>query len=182
MVSTALADAAPSPGLSSTVRSLGRRRKPVSARRAPPIVIEARDAIAMKRRGEAVFIDLRDWQTLDRTGWISESLHCPPGEFAAIIDPSSPLHRRLFEPGQTMVFYGGPKSGPLGAARKARSLGLKALVLRGGFRGWRDAGGKIAGHPDSAMPVLRSSFRQAYRFTMAGLRKRIARLKRAFAG
>ncbi|MFD1331913.1 rhodanese-like domain-containing protein [Methylopila musalis] len=182
MVSTALANAPSSTGLSSAVRSLGRRRKTVAPRRAPPLVVEARDAIAMNRRGEAKFIDLRDWEVLDRTGWISESLHCPPGEFAAIVDPASPLHNRLFEPGQTLVFYGGPKTAPLAAARKARALGLKALVLRGGFRAWRDAGGRIAGHPNSPMPVLKSSFRQAYRFTMAGVRKRLARLKRAVAG
>lgn len=149
-----------------------------AARKARAIAIDARTAMALKRRRKVTFIDLRDWEVLDRTSWIEGSLHCPPGEFATLIDPSSPLHGRLFEPGCVFIFYGGPKASPLAAARKARKLGLEAMALRGGLRAWRDAGGRTAGHPDSAFPALRASIRVAYRFTMSGARRRVTQVKR----
>ncbi|MFD1701519.1 rhodanese-like domain-containing protein [Methylopila henanensis] len=146
-----------------------------------PVAIDARSVIALKRRQACAIVDLRDWEVLDRTGWVSGSLHCPPGEFAALIDPSSPLHVRLFEPGATIVFYGGPNASPLAAARKARAMGLDARAMRGGLQAWRDAGGRVAGHPESALPALRSSLRTAWRYSLSGVKRRIARLKRRFA-
>jgi rhodanese-related sulfurtransferase len=143
-------------------------------------VIEAADAVRLWRRRKAVFVDLRDWETLDQTGWIEGSLQCPAGEFASLVDPSSQMHQRLFEPGVSFVFYGGPKTGPLSAARRARALGLDAMALRGGLRGWRQAGGRIAGHPDSALPVLRTSIRIAFADFKATLRRSAARLGSRF--
>ena len=138
------------------------RRRPM--RKA--VVIDAREAVQMWRRKRAVFIDLRDWEVLDRTGWIEGSMHCPPGEFANIVSPTSPLHARLFEPGKTFIFYGSPDCSPLGSARRARELGLDgALALRGGLTAWRNAGGRIAGHPDSAFPALRASLSIGWRYS-----------------
>lgn len=122
------------------------------------VAIDAREAIALWRRKAAVFIDLRDWEVLDRMGWIEGAMHCPPGEFANIVSPASPLHARLFEPGKTFIFYGSPECSPLASAKRARELGLEgALALRGGLKAWRNAGGRIAGHPNSAFPALRAS-------------------------
>lgn len=136
-----------------------------SARQRRSVVIEARDAITLWRRKQAVFVDLRDWEVVDQTGWIEGSLHCPPGEFAAIVSPSSPLHARLFEPGKTFIFYGGPNSAPLASAKRARELGLDgALALRGGLKGWRNAGGRVAGHPNSPFPALKASFQLATKY------------------
>jgi rhodanese-related sulfurtransferase len=157
------------------------------ARRPGNLAIESPEAMALKRRRKASFIDLRDWETLDKTGWIEGSLHCPPGEFAAIVDPASPLHARLFEPDVTLIFYGGPKSGPLNAARRARAHGVKdAMALRGGLSAWRRAGGKTTGHPASAIPILKTSLRimakdvgMTMRIRAKRLRRRIARLLRA---
>lgn len=129
------------------------------------LAIEPRDAITLWRRKLAVFIDLRDWEVLDRTGWIEGAMHCPPGEFANIVSPSSPLHARLFEPGKTFVFYGSPDCSPLASARRARELGLEdAVALRGGLKAWRNAGGRMAGHPNSAFPALQASFAIASRY------------------
>jgi rhodanese-related sulfurtransferase len=134
------------------------------------VVIGARDAIALWRRKQAVFVDLRDWEVLDETGWIEGSLHCPPGEFAAIVSPSSPLHARLFEPGKVFIFYGGPSCAPLASARRARELGLEgALALRGGLKSWRNAGGRVAGHPDSPFPALKASFLLATKYARSRL-------------
>ncbi|QZN99433.1 hypothetical protein [Chenggangzhangella methanolivorans] len=84
------------------------------------IAVGAREALTMWRRKQAVFVDLRDWEILDQTGWIEGSLHCPPGEFANIVSPTSPLHARLFEPGKVFIFYGGPDFPPLASAKRAR--------------------------------------------------------------
>ncbi|HEY0290797.1 MAG TPA: rhodanese-like domain-containing protein [Hansschlegelia sp.] len=151
------------------------------ARKRPVVVIEAREAIALYRRKQAVLVDLSDWESADETGWIQGSFHCPPGEFAGLIDPASPLHARLFEPGKVFIFYGGPKFAPLAAARRARALGLDgALALRGGLKAWRNAGGRVAGHPQSPFPVLKASFGFAMRYALSVARAKYARLKRSF--
>lgn len=149
------------------------------ARPRSAVVISAREAIAMWRRKQAVFIDLRDWELVDRTGWIEGSLHCPPGEFANIVSPSSPLHARLFEPGKVFVFYGGPKVSPLASAKRARELGLEnALALRGGLPAWRAAGGAVAGHPNSAFPALKASVALAMIYARRSLRSWLRRRER----
>ncbi|RXF75104.1 rhodanese-like domain-containing protein [Hansschlegelia zhihuaiae] len=152
----------------SPMTSAAKPRGAVRARRS--IVIEARDAIGLWRRKQAVFVDLRDWEVVDETGWIEGSLHCPPGEFAAIVSPSSPLHARLFEPGKTFIFYGGPHTAPLASAKRARELGLEgALALRGGLKSWRNAGGRVAGHPNSPFPALKASFTLATKYARSRL-------------
>lgn len=133
--------------------------------------IGAKEALGLWRRKQAVFIDLRDWEIVDRTGWIEGAFHCPPGEFSNIVSPTSPLHQRLFEPGKTFVFYGGPDAAPLASARRARDLGLHgALALRGGLKAWRGVGGRISGHPNSPVPMLRASLEIAMKFA----RRRVA--------
>lgn len=147
----------------SPLTSVASPRQASRTRRA--LAIDARDAVTLWRKKRAVFIDLRDWEVLDNTGWIEGAMHCPPGEFASIVSPSSPLHARLFEPGKTFIFYGSPDCSPLASARRAREIGLDgALALRGGLKAWRNAGGRIAGHPNSAFPALRASFAVATRY------------------
>lgn len=161
----------------SPLTSVGRSRPAKRARAS--ITIGAREAIALWRRKQAVFIDLRDWEIVDRTGWIEGSLHCPPGEFANIVSPSSPLHARLFEPGNLFVFYGGPKASPLTSAKRARELGLEnALALRGGLSAWRAAGGQVAGHPNSAFPALKASFALAAQYARRNVRSWLRRIER----
>lgn len=136
----------------------------------------------MVRKKQAVFVDLRDWEVLDRTGWIEGSLHCPPGEFANIVSPSSPLHARLFEPGKTFIFYGDPDVSPLASAKRARELGLdSALALRGGLPSWRAAGGRIAGHPNSPFPALKASFLLAAKYAKRNARSWWRRVERRHA-
>lgn len=140
--------------------------------------MDARKALSLWRRKLAVFVDLRDWEVMDRTGWIQGAMHCPPGEFVNIVSPTSQLHQRLFEPGRIFIFYGGPTSVPLASARRARELGLQnAFALRGGLRAWRDAGGALGGHPNSAFPALRASVLLAFRHA----KRRFARWRRGAA-
>lgn len=152
-----------SPPRFTPMTSASRKRAAPRARRS--MAIGAREALALWRRKQAVFVDLRDWEVVDQTGWIEGSLHCPPGEFANIVSPSSPLHARLFEPGKTFVFYGDPDVSPLASAKRARELGLEdALALRGGLKSWRAAGGRVAGHPNSPFPALKASFQLAAKY------------------
>ncbi|MDR4306445.1 hypothetical protein IHQ68_07420 [Chelatococcus sambhunathii] len=140
-------------------------RTKASPRARKSMVIGAREAMKLSRAKQAVFIDLRNWEIVDQTGWIEGSFHCPPGEFSNIVSPTSALHARLFEPGKTFIFYGGPDCAPLASAKRAKELGLeKALALRGGLKAWRAAGGRISGHPNSPFPVLRASFGIASHF------------------
>jgi hypothetical protein len=148
-------------------------RKPRQAR----LTIAASDAIVLWRRKQATLIHLGDWQKIDEAGWIEGSLRCPPGEFMEFMDPSNPLHARLFAPGATLIFYGGPRRTGLDAVRRARALGHKALALRGGQRAWKEAGGRLAAHPQSPAPALKASFGLALKHALAALRARVQRIR-----
>ncbi|MET0314181.1 MAG: hypothetical protein ABW275_07290 [Hansschlegelia sp.] len=150
-----------------------RPRKP----RQPRLTIAASDALVLWRRKQATLIHLGDWQKIDEAGWIEGSLRCPPGEFMEFMDPSNPLHARLFAPGATLIFYGGPRRAGLDAVRRARALGHKALALRGGQRAWKDAGGRIAAHPQSPAPALRASFGLAVQHALAAVKARLQSLQ-----
>jgi len=159
--------------------ALSRPSSRANRRADAPLVIKAAEALALWRRKQVVMIDLSDWETADQVGWIEGSFHCPPGEFAGLVDPASPLHARLFEPGKIFIFYGGPKAAPLKAAKRARALGLLgARALRGGLPAWRNAGGRVAGHPNSPFPALKASFNIALKYALATLRRRYAKAGR----
>jgi hypothetical protein len=153
--------------------SANRARKP----RQPQLTIAASDALVLWRRKQATLIHLGDWRKIDAAGWIEGSLRCPPGEFMEFMDSSNPLHARLFAPGSTLIFYGGPRRAGLDAVRQARGLGHKALALRGGQRAWKEAGGRLAAHPQSPAPALKASFGLAFKHAFSAFKARLQSLQ-----
>ena len=106
--------------------------------------VNVEEALALHRRGDTVFVDLRDIRELARNGRIKGAHHVPRGMLEFWIDPDSPYHKPFFAADKTFVFYcaGGWRSA-LGA-RTAQDMGLKPVAhLQGGMKAWIEANGPI---------------------------------------
>jgi len=102
------------------------------------------DAIALHRKGDVVFVDLRDPRELEREGRMPGAFHCTRGMLEFWIDPESPYHKPVFAEDTRFVFFcaGGWRSAL--AAKTARDMGLaKVAHVAGGFGAWRKAGGPV---------------------------------------
>ena len=100
------------------------------------------NAAAEGRRSDedVVFVDIRDVRELERDGLIPGARHAPRGMLEFWIDPASPYHKDWFAEDKTFVFYCASGWRSLLATEVAQDMGLKAVNLKGGFGGWREAG------------------------------------------
>ena len=106
--------------------------------------VEPQEAIAMANDPNVVFIDLRDSAELQREGKVPNAVHVNRGMLEFMIDLSYPAHNPVFDSGKKIMFYcaGGGRSAL--AAATAKDMGVKDVAhVRGGFRGWREAGGPV---------------------------------------
>ena len=106
--------------------------------------LEVEQAIALKGKGDAVFVDLRDPRELEREGKMPGAFHCPRGMLEFWIDPESPYAKPVFQEDKQFVFFcaGGWRSAL--AARTAQEMGLgKVAHIGGGFTAWRAGGGAV---------------------------------------
>ena len=101
-------------------------------------------ALKLHGRGAGVFVDLRDIRELNREGRMPGAFHCARGMLEFWIDPQSPYHKPVFAQDKKFVFFcaGGWRSAL--AAQTAQQMGLKPVAhVRGGFGGWKKAGGPV---------------------------------------
>lgn len=103
-------------------------------------------AEAMELLGDSLvaFIDLREQNELDVSGWIPGSVHAPRGMLEFYIDAGGSSHKEVFSSGKRIVFYcaGGGRSAL--AAQLAMEMGLDNVAhVGGGFRAWSAAGGPV---------------------------------------
>jgi len=110
--------------------------------------LSVEEAIALHGRGDVIFIDVRDVRELEREGRVPGAFHAPRGMLEFWIDPQSPYHKPIFGEEKRFVFFcaGGWRSAL--AAQTAQRMGLKPVAhIKGGFGGWRKAGGPIETPP-----------------------------------
>ncbi|MGH6777810.1 MAG: rhodanese-like domain-containing protein [Bradyrhizobium sp.] len=106
--------------------------------------LNAAEAIAAARSGEAVIVDIRDPREIEREGRVPGTFSCPRGMLEFWVDPASPYAKPIFQQDKKFVFYcaGGLRSAL--AAKTAQDMGLKPVAhLGGGFAAWRDSGGPV---------------------------------------
>jgi rhodanese-related sulfurtransferase len=106
--------------------------------------LSAEQAIALHGRDDVVFVDLRDIRELNREGRMPGAFHCARGMLEFWIDPESPYHKPVFAQDKRFVFFcaGGWRSAL--AAQTAQRMGLKPVAhFKGGFGGWKKAGGPV---------------------------------------
>ncbi len=129
-----MAVAAVPPAAGSSDRLLGEAGRQIS-------YIEPEEAIERAGDDNLVFVDVRDGS--EREQAIPDSVHASRGMLEWYLDPTSEFHDPRLTSGRTLVMVcGGGSRGAL-ATRLARSVGIEALCLRGGIRGWRAAGGAV---------------------------------------
>ena len=110
--------------------------------------LSVEEAIALHRRDDAVFIDVRDIRELDREGRMPRAFHSPRGMLEFWIDPESPYHKPIFGEEKRFVFFcaGGWRSAL--AAQTAHRMGLRPVAhIKGGFGAWRKANGPVELQP-----------------------------------
>jgi rhodanese-related sulfurtransferase len=116
----------------------------VSEANAKVTTVSPEEAIAMVKDPNVVFVDLRDTAELQQEGKVPNAVHVDRGMLEFAIDPGYPRHNPVFASGKKIMFYcaGGGRSAL--AAATAQDMGVKNVAhVRGGFRGWRDAGGPV---------------------------------------
>ena len=106
------------------------------------------EALAMQKREDVVFVDIRDIRELGRDGRMPAAFHCPRGMLEFWIDPESPYHKPRFAEDKQFVFFcaGGMRSAL--AAQTAQAMGLRPVAhMKGGFAAWKKAGGPVDNEP-----------------------------------
>jgi rhodanese-related sulfurtransferase len=107
------------------------------------------ETMALHGRGDTVLVDIRDIRELQRDGRVPGAVHCPRGMLEFWIDPESKYHKPVFAEDKRFVFFcaGGMRSAL--AAQAAQRMGLKPVAhMRGGFSGWKAAGGPVEMPPE----------------------------------
>lgn len=102
------------------------------------------EAMPLVNAADTVFVDLRDTAELQRDGKIPGAVHVTRGMLEFALDPTLPYHNPAFSSGKKIVFYCASGGRSALAADTAQQMGLEQVAhLGGGFKGWREAGGKV---------------------------------------
>ena len=103
--------------------------------------LSAEEGIELNASGEAVFIDLRDSNSLRQTGKVAGAYHVPRGMIELSADPESAYYKPFFQKHVRICLVCG---GGLMAAMAGRTLiemGYDNVVNVGGTNAWKEAGG-----------------------------------------
>ena len=112
--------------------------------RAEIMNLPVREAQAVHREVDTVFVDIRDVRELEREGMIPDAFSAPRGMLEFWIDPDSPYAKPVFQQDKKYIFHcaGGLRSAL--AAKTAKDMGLKPVAhLGGGFAAWKKEGGPV---------------------------------------
>jgi rhodanese-related sulfurtransferase len=104
------------------------------------------DALRLIDEPHVTFVDIRDIRELDRDGRIPGAFHAPRGMLEFWVDPDSPYYKEIFGSGNKFMFFcaGGMRSAL--AAQQLQRMGLQPVChMAGGFRAWKEAGGRVEG-------------------------------------
>ena len=106
--------------------------------------VTAAEAVAMLGRPDVVIVDIRDPRELEREGKIPGSFHAPRGMLEFWVDPESPYHKPVFAEDKTFIIHCASGWRSLLATQVLHRMGLTPVLnMKGGFGGWKEAGGPI---------------------------------------
>ena len=101
------------------------------------------EAIEIHSRGQAVFIDVRDSNSLRRTGTIAGAHHVPRGMVELSADPESEYYKPVFEKDAQICIVCGAGLMAAMAGKTLMDMGYKKIINVGGMQAWIDAGGPV---------------------------------------
>lgn len=103
--------------------------------------VSSEEAIAIHSSGAAVFIDVRDSNSLRDTGTIAGALHVPRGMVELSADPSTPFFKpELQKDAHICIVCGGGVMAAL-AGKTLMDMGYTNVTNVGGMNAWKEAGG-----------------------------------------
>lgn len=106
--------------------------------------VSAAEAMAMTGRPDVVIVDIRDPREIQREGRIPGSFHAPRGMLEFWVDPESPYHKPVFAEDKTFIIHCASGWRSLLATELLQRMGMKPVLnLKGGFGGWKEAGGPV---------------------------------------
>jgi rhodanese-related sulfurtransferase len=106
--------------------------------------VPAAEAVKLAQSGDVVLIDIRDIRELQRDGRVPGAFHCPRGMLEFWIDPQSPYHKPVFAADKRFLFFCNGAWRSALATQTAQRMGLKPVGhIAGGFKGWKEAGGRV---------------------------------------
>lgn len=102
------------------------------------------EVMAEMAAGDIVIVDVRDIREIERDGRIPGSVHCPRGMLEFWIDPASPYFKPVFGEPKRFVFQCALDWRSALSTQTAQRMGLENVShMKGGFKGWKAAGGPI---------------------------------------
>ena len=106
--------------------------------------VEPADAIRESDDPDTLVIDIRDVRERWRDGYIPGSFHCPRGMVEFWIDPASPYFKPVFEEKTRFLFHCAADWRSALVVQTVTRMGLAgAAHVKGGLKGWREAGGPV---------------------------------------
>ena len=101
------------------------------------------EAIEIHASGQAVFIDVRDSNSLRQTGMIAGAAHVPRGMLELSADPESAYYKPIFKRNvQICIVCGGGLMAAM-AGKTLTEMGYANVINVGGTNAWKEAGGPI---------------------------------------
>ena len=99
------------------------------------------DAIAVHKKGNAVFVDVRDSADIAKSGTVAGAHRIPRGfiEFAA--DDSSQFHNPVLKKNADIYLLCGLGGQAALAGQRLKEMGFTSVTNIGGFKDWKEAGG-----------------------------------------
>lgn len=108
--------------------------------------ISPEEGIELHRKGDAVFIDVRDSNSLRKTGTIEGAHHVPRGMIELSADPASEYHKPFFAKDVHICLVCGAGLMAAMAGKTLVDMGFSQVTNVGGMKAWKDAGGPSQAH------------------------------------
>ena len=106
--------------------------------------VEPADAIREAGDPDTLVIDIRDVRERRRDGYIPGSFHCPRGMVEFWIDPDSPYYKPVFDEKKRFLFHCAADWRSALTVQTVNRMGFAgAAHVKGGLKGWREAGGPV---------------------------------------
>lgn len=103
--------------------------------------ISAEDAVKLIGKPDAVFIDVREPEELQKNGKVAGAVHVPRGLLEFQVDLASPTHKPELGSGKKLVLFCGSGSRSALAAKSLNDMGVANVAhVAGGFPALQKAG------------------------------------------
>jgi rhodanese-related sulfurtransferase len=102
--------------------------------------IDPKDAAALMKRDDVLFVDVRDLPEVQNSGKVRGAVNVSRGMLEFRADPQSPSHDKSFDPAKTVILYCASGGRSALAGKTLRDLGYTDVRNLGAFKDWAEAG------------------------------------------